>query len=111
QHADQDPADDPPIGQGDDQHEAEEAEDRRPLPEVAESHQRRRTHDHYLRLFERNDAEEKSDAGGIASLRIFEIALMTYSRNRKIEIRRNNTPSRTRRQAPAATYPYRPQRP
>ena len=61
--ADQRAADDLAVVQRRDQHEAEQAQDRRPLLEVAERDQRRRMRHHDLRLLERDDAEEQPDAG------------------------------------------------
>ena len=64
QDADQSGAADIAVVERHDHDEAEQAQDCRPLLEVAKRNQRRRIPDHDLRLFQRDDAEEEPDAGG-----------------------------------------------
>ncbi len=63
ENADHGAADDLAVIERGDQHEAEQAQDRRPLLEVAERDQRRRMRHHDLGLLQRDDAEEQADAG------------------------------------------------
>ena len=62
--ADQRGAGDVAVIERDDHDEAREAEDRRPLSEIAERDQRRWICHHDLGLLERDDAEKEPDAGG-----------------------------------------------
>src|SRR5262249_13657770 len=65
---------------------------RRRIAQIAERHQRRWARNHDLRFFERNDARNRPTPADIASFRFCGIALMMYSRMRKIEIKKKITP-------------------
>src|SRR5579864_7418742 len=68
--ADQGAADDAAIVQRRDQHQAEQAQNRLGLVQIAERHQRRLAADYDLGFLERDDAEEQADAGRYGELQV-----------------------------------------
>ena len=70
ENADQRAADDAAIIERRDQDQAEQAQDRHRIAQIAERDQRRRRRHHDLRFLERDDAEKQSDAGGDRELQI-----------------------------------------
>src|SRR4029077_18180383 len=69
--ADQGATDDAAVVQRRDQHQAEQAQDRLGLVQIAERDQRRLAADHDLGFLERDDAEEQADAGRYGKLQVF----------------------------------------
>ena len=63
QHADQRAADNAPVIERQDQHEADQHQDRHGVLQIAERDQRLRLRHHHLGLFQRDDAEKQADAG------------------------------------------------
>src|SRR5262249_4510784 len=90
--ADQRSADDIAVIERDDHDEAGETENRRPLLEITERHQRRRVGDDDLGFFERDATEKEPDAGGDRQFEILGDGVDDVFADPDTEMRKNSTP-------------------